>query len=156
MNSCPCGYSGHPQKECRCTEQQIQRYRRKISGPLLDRFDLHIEVPAISLNELQNGRVEEGSAQVRARVAQARELAVGRAGCCNQWLEGNALANFCELQAGEKSMLENALQKLGMSARAYHRVLKVARTIADLGGSQRIASAHLMEALSFRMLDRQR
>ena len=154
MNPCPCGYSGHPQTACHCSQQQIARYRHKISGPLLDRFDLHVEVPAIRISDLHGEENQTSSAEVRARVAKARSLAIQRSGSSNQRLQGKLLEKHCPLQQADKLMLESALQKLGMSARAYHRILKVARTIADLGQSESITSAHLLEALSFRMLDR--
>ncbi len=156
MNPCPCGYAGHPQIACQCTEQQVQRYRQKISGPLLDRFDLHIEVPAIGLRELQMQGATDTTEQVRTRVEQARGAAVERSGAANQYLSGGALEQFCALEEADRLMLEQALQKLGMSARAYHRVLRVARTIADLSGVEKISSAHLLESLSFRALDRRR
>jgi len=154
MNPCPCGYAGHPQHECGCTDFQVQRYRQKISGPLLDRFDIHVEVPALEISELQHASRSETSAQVRARVISARASAIKRSGVTNQQLQGKALEQFCELQTDDKSMLEGALQQLGMSARSYYRLLKVARTLADLSGAEAIASVHLLEALSMRALDR--
>ena len=155
MNPCPCGYSGHPQIACRCSDSQKQRYRQKISGPLLDRFDLHIEVPSIKISELQSGKKEEPSSEVKKRVLSAREIAQQRNGYSNQYLQGDDFANHCYLADNLKALLDQALQKLGMSARAYHRILRVARTLADLQDSSQIQSQHLMEALSFRMLDRQ-
>jgi len=156
MNPCPCGYSGHPQIACQCTEQQVQRYRQKISGPLLDRFDLHIEVPALGLRELHHAKPEEASVLIGGRVERARALAVARYGSANQYLSGACLEQACRLEDADRLMLEQALQKLGMSARAYHRVLRVARTIADLAGCDQIQTAHLLESLSFRVLDRRK
>ncbi|OZG74275.1 ATP-dependent protease [Hahella sp. CCB-MM4] len=156
MNPCPCGYAGHPQIACQCSEQQVQRYRQKISGPLLDRFDLHIEVPAVGLRELQLQGAVDSTVEIRHRVKKAREVAIGRNGGANQHLSGAALERACCLSEADRMMLEQALQKLGMSARAYHRVLRVARTIADLAGADNITSAHLLESLSFRALDRRR
>ncbi len=154
MNPCPCGYAGHPQMECKCTEAQIVRYRQKISGPLLDRFDMHLEVPAVPLSDLQVKRSEEPSAEIKERVIAARRRAVGRSGMANQNLQGDALEQACRLSHAEREMLDQSLQKLGMSARAYHRVLRVARTLADLQGQESIQVPHLLEALSLRMLDR--
>jgi len=154
MNPCPCGYSGHAQTECQCTEQQILRYRQKISGPLLDRFDLHVEVPAIRISDLHDDVQQESSETVKLRVKTARSLALARSGGSNHQLQGKMLDQHCPLSKQDKIMLENALQKLGMSARAYHRIVKVARTISDLQGAENIATAHLLEALSFRMMDR--
>ncbi|WLQ13673.1 YifB family Mg chelatase-like AAA ATPase [Hahella aquimaris] len=156
MNPCPCGYSGHPEVACKCTEMQVSRYRQKISGPLLDRFDLHVEVPAVSINELQRAARSESSAQIASRVNAARQAQLARAGCANQYLQGESLEQHCQLGEKERQLLERALQRLGLSARAYHRVLRVARTIADLSGSPHIQAAHLLESLSFRALDRRR
>ncbi len=156
MNPCPCGYSGHPQIACQCSEQQVQRYRQKISGPLLDRFDLHIEVPAMGLRELNQAKAEETSELIGERVERARARAIARQGSANQYLSGTALEHTCRLDEADRLMLEQALQKLGMSARAYHRVLRVARTIADLAGCEAIQTAHLLESLSFRVLDRRK
>ncbi|ABC33013.1 predicted ATPase with chaperone activity [Hahella chejuensis KCTC 2396] len=156
MKPCPCGYSGHPEVACKCTEIQVSRYRQKISGPLLDRFDLHVEVPAVAINELQRAARSESSAQIASRVNAARQAQLARSGCANQYLQGEPLEQHCQLGEKERQLLERALQRLGLSARAYHRVLRVARTIADLSGSPHIQAAHLLESLSFRALDRRR
>ncbi|MDG9667093.1 ATP-binding protein [Hahella sp. CR1] len=156
MKPCPCGYSGHPEVSCKCTEVQVSRYRQKISGPLLDRFDLHVEVPAVAINELQRAARSESSAQIASRVNAARQAQLARAGCANQYLQGESLEQHCQLGEKERQLLERALQRLGLSARAYHRVLRVARTIADLSSSPNIQAAHLLESLSFRALDRRR
>lgn len=155
MNPCPCGYNGHPTLECQCTPQQVMRYRGKVSGPLLDRFDLHVEVP------VQNGEVlmqrqqdGESSEVVRARVAEARERQLRR-GSINASLAGAPLREHCRLGAESEALLSGALEKLGLSARALHRILRVARTLADLEGCERIANGHLVEALGYRKLDRQ-
>lgn len=154
MNPCPCGYAGHPQIPCQCTDQAKARYRNKISGPLLDRFDLHVEVPAMSISELQSEATGEQSGTIRKRVIAARALAERRQGVSNQRLQNEALARMCALSEENRALLDGALQKLGMSARAYHRVLRVARTIADLQLEETIRSTHLLEALSLRSLDR--
>ncbi|MFI5334634.1 MAG: YifB family Mg chelatase-like AAA ATPase [Chlamydiales bacterium] len=152
MNPCPCGYLGHPQKPCRDTPLQIERYRSKISGPLLDRIDMHIEVPPISFSELSSERLGESTAQVRRRVEEARAIQKQRfqSEKCNGEMSTNELKQFCALDATSQSLIRQAVDKMGLSARAYSRILKVARTIADLDGGKAIASNHLMEALSFR------
>lgn len=155
MNPCPCGYNGHPTMECQCTPQQVMRYRGKVSGPLLDRFDLHVEVPVqgseVLMQRQQDG---ESSAVVRARVAEARDRQLQR-GVVNASLAGAALHTHCRLDSQGEALLSGALEKLGLSARALHRILRVARTLADLDGCERIASGHLVEALGYRKLDRQ-
>ncbi len=155
MNPCPCGYNGHPTIECQCTPQQVMRYRGKVSGPLLDRFDLHVEVPVqgseVLMQRQQDG---ESSALVRARVAEARDRQLRR-GAVNASLAGAALHTHCRLDRQGETLLSGALEKLGLSARALHRILRVARTLADLDGCERIASGHLVEALGYRQLDRQ-
>ncbi|HET8801030.1 MAG TPA: YifB family Mg chelatase-like AAA ATPase [Marinobacter sp.] len=155
MNPCPCGYSGHPTIECQCTPQQVMRYRSKISGPLLDRFDLHVEVPVQGGEILmQQGGDGESSATVRERVAIARKRQVARR-CVNAALAGRALHEACRLDREGERLLSGALEKLGLSARALHRILRVARTLADLDGQEHLANSHLVEALGYRQLDRQ-
>lgn len=154
MNPCPCGYQGHPRIPCTDTEQQVRRYRQKISGPLLDRIDLHVEVPVLSSQELQEAEAGESSAQVRARVVAARELQLRRQGKANQDLSGRELESYCRLGSAERRLLESAMNRLALSARAYHRILRVARTLADLAGLEQPQGAQLMEALGFRSLDR--
>jgi magnesium chelatase family protein len=155
MNPCPCGYLGDPGGRCRCTAEQVARYRARISGPLLDRIDLHVEVPRLPPEQLSApAPPAEPSAAVRARVAAARERAMGRAGKPNRDLGPRELDRFCVLDEGGRRLLNQALQRLGLSARAYHRVLKVARTIADLAGEACIGTAHLSEAIGYRRLDR--
>lgn len=155
MNPCPCGYSGHPSIECQCTPSQVMRYRSKISGPLLDRFDLHVEVPLQSGEVLiQSGAEEESSASVRARVegARARQLERGQ---LNALLSGRALQDACSLDSDSERMLAGSMERLGLSARALHRILRLARTLADLQTADTVSYAHLVEALSYRQLDRQ-
>ncbi|UPG86060.1 YifB family Mg chelatase-like AAA ATPase [Luteibacter aegosomatis] len=153
MNPCPCGYSGDPQHACRCTPDQVQRYRSRISGPLLDRIDLCVEVPRVPISALLAAAspFDEDSATVRARVVNAREKALLRAGQSNAELSVVNLERDCALPPSEKTWLEAALDKLGASARAYHRILRVARTIADLeGGAGCVEQQHLAEALHYR------
>lgn len=155
MNPCPCGYSGHPTIECQCTPQQVMRYRSKISGPLLDRFDLHVEVPVQRGDVLMAaGGDGEDSATVRQRVMAARQHQAPR-GVLNAALAGRELHAACALDRQGEQLLSSAMEKLGLSARALHRILRVARTLADLEGCERLSHAHLVEALGYRNLDRQ-
>ena len=156
MNPCPCGYLGDVSGRCRCSAEQVQRYRARVSGPLLDRIDLHIEVPRPppAALQAQNAREGETSRCVCARVTVARERQLQRAGVPNGALNNRQMEKSCRLSASDQRLLEQAMERLRLSARAYHRVLKVARTIADLAGSDHIASPHLTEALSYRRLDR--
>lgn len=155
MNPCPCGYSGHPSIECQCTPQQVARYRSKISGPLLDRFDLHVEVPVQGGDVLmQPGGDGEASATVRERVLIARARQSER-GCLNASLSGRDLQAACRLDRQGELLLSGAMEKLGLSARALHRILRVARTLADLEGCEDLGQSHLVEALGYRQLDRQ-
>ncbi len=159
MNPCPCGYSGHPPNiECQCTPAQVMRYRAKISGgPLLDRFDLHVEVPVQSGEVLlgSGGASGESSASVRARVLAARARQEAR-GMLNSGLSGALLDQACRLDAASERLLTRAMERLGgLSARALHRILRLARTLADLKGAEHLSQSHLMEALGYRQLDRQ-
>lgn len=155
MNPCPCGYLGHPTIECQCTPAQVLRYRAKISGPLLDRFDLHVEVPVQSGEVLmQRGGDGESSAVVRERVKSARKRQLLR-GVVNSALSGNQLHEYCRVDAASETMLSAAMERLGLSARALHRILRVARTLADLEAQEHIGRGHLVEALGYRKLDRQ-
>ena len=155
MNPCPCGYAGDRSGRCRCTPDQIHRYRDRLSGPLLDRIDLHLTVPALPvrdlLTELPGG---ESSASVRERVSAARLLQLQRTGKPNRDLTPRELQRHAALAPAEQARLASALERLGLSARAYHRILRVARTIADLAGSETILTEHLSEAISYRLLDR--
>ncbi|PTQ91165.1 YifB family Mg chelatase-like AAA ATPase [Agitococcus lubricus] len=155
MNPCPCGFLGDGSSRCRCTVEQIGRYRAKLSGPLLDRIDLHIEVPAITTTQLRETQASESSAIVRQRVLGARAQQVARQGCTNQALTVRQLEQFCGLGAQENKLLDQAMQRLRLSARAYHRILRVARTIADLSQSDTILVPHVTEAIGYRLLDRQ-
>jgi len=154
MNPCPCGYLGHPNGRCRCTPDQVARYRRKISGPLLDRIDLQIEVPDVPQEDLVGGAKGEPSSAVRERVAAARERQLSRQGKPNAALVAREMDRHCAPDARGATLLKQATGRLGLSARAYHRVLKVARTIADLVGTQRIAGADIAEAIQYRRFDR--
>lgn len=156
MNPCPCGYLGDTSSRCRCTGEQVARYRARISGPLLDRIDLHVEVPRVTAEQLNAPVASEGetSERVRARVEAARKRQIGRAGKPNQALAPGELDRDCPLDEAAQRLMSQAMQRLGLSARAYHRVLKVARTIADLAGSVEIETAHLSEAIGYRRLDR--
>jgi magnesium chelatase family protein len=154
MNPCPCGYQGHPTIDCQCSPMQVARYQARLSGPLLDRFDLHVEVPVQGGEVLmQSSSAVETSAQVRQRVVKVREGARGRGGA-NASLSGRALEQHCVVDDDSKGMLVAAMEKLGLSARALHRILRVARTIADLAGAEDIRREHLVEALGYRKLDR--
>ena len=158
MNPCPCGYAGDPQHTCRCSARQVQRYRGRISGPILDRIDLHIEVPAVRYSDLRAPRPGESSAVIRERVVRAREIQLARFGperiYCNALMKPRHVKRFCDIDGAGHGLLENAVQRLGLSARAYHRILKVARTIADLEEASAIAPHHLLEAIQYRSLDR--
>lgn len=156
MNPCPCGYLGDASGRCRCTSDQVQRYRSRISGPLLDRIDMHIEVPRVSHELLREGRPEgeETSATVRERVIAARRHAERRGQAGNAVLTAQQVKRHCRLDAAGQQLLERALIQLGLSHRAYHRILKIARTIADLADSPDIQMPHLSEAISYRRLDR--
>lgn len=159
VNPCPCGYYSSPTHECSCTVPQIQRYRSKISGPLLDRIDIHIEVPAVKFKELTGEAMGETSERIRERVKQAREVQTqrfrGRKGIyCNAHMGSKDIRRYCAIDSGGTALLSTAISRLGLSARAYDRILKVARTIADLDGRTAIRPAHLSEAIQYRSLDR--
>ncbi len=158
MNPCPCGYLGDTRHECRCTPTQVQRYRARISGPLLDRIDLHIEAPALSIGELRTSAPGETSAAIRARVQQARELQIkrfsGTRTSCNARMGHRETRQYCGITNELGNLLQQAMEQLSLSARAYDRILKVARTIADLAGADQIAAPHLLEAIQYRSLDR--
>jgi len=158
MNPCPCGYLGDAKHECRCAPAQIQRYRARISGPLLDRIDLHVEAPALSIGELRDETGGESSAGIRARVEAARQRQLSRFWgtriTANARMPVSQLKKYCALEAKLGDLLQQAMEQLSLSARAYDRILKVARTIADLAGAERIAAPHLLEAIQYRSLDR--
>jgi len=150
MNPCPCGYAGDASGRCRCTPDVIARYRARLSGPLLDRIDLKLEMPRVAHAELRDGAAGEHSTTVRARVAGARVRQLQRAGKPNAWLGNREVERDCALDANLHALLDRAVERLGLSARAYHRVLRVARTLADLAGSERIDAVHLAEAIQYR------
>ncbi len=158
MNPCPCGFAGDPSTPCRCSALEIQRYRSRISGPILDRIDLHVDVPAVKVEDLHGQQQTESSHQVRARVMAARERQ--RARFEHRGIFANAamgpkdVERHCVLDSHGERLLQEAIAALHLSARAYHRILKVARTIADLEGSERIAPHHVLEAIQYRTLDR--
>ena len=156
---CFCGNFTDPSKECTCTPLQIQKYMSKISGPLLDRIDLHIEVPAVKYKELSSKESGESSEKIRTRVMQAREIQVnrfkGRKGLyANADMQSKDIREYCKLDAAGEELLKMAITKLGLSARAYDRILKVGRTIADMAGSTDIRPEHVSEAIQYRSLDR--
>ena len=150
MNPCPCGYLGDPGGRCRCTPDQIQRYRNKLSGPLLDRIDLHLTVAREATSLSATPMVSESSATVASRVARARQIQQERQGCANAFLDLTGLRSHCVLNAEDQQWLERACERLGLSLRAAHRILKVARTLADLEETTAIARQHLAEALQYR------
>jgi magnesium chelatase family protein len=160
MNPCPCGNYGDPVKPCTCTESAVSRYQRRISGPLLDRIDLFVEVPRVDYEKLSSLAPAESSAAVRDRVEQARQLQTrrldGRAAQSNAEMSPADVRDFCQTQLNEqsRSFLKLATSQLSLSARAFHRILKVARTIADLSGSENIATAHVAEAVQYRQRSR--
>ena len=154
MNPCPCGHLGDPASSCRCTPDRIAAYRSRISGPLLDRIDLHVEVPRVSTTDIARAEPAEPSAAVAARVAVARARQLERQGRANARLEGSSVARLVRADAAALALLASAMQRLALSARAYHRVLRVARTIADLAGSATVGTEHVAEAITLRQLDR--
>jgi magnesium chelatase family protein len=155
MNPCPCGWYGDPVKECTCSNAMVSRYQKRISGPLLDRIDIHIEVPRVEYEKLSDERLGEPSAAIQARVEAARERQRQRFGAGSGLLSNADMGpaevrDHCPVDDAGRSLLRAAMQQLHMSARAYHRILKLARTIADLAGSEEIETAHLAEAIQYR------
>lgn len=160
MNPCPCGYYNHPEKECVCAPGVVQRYLSRISGPLLDRIDLHVEVVPVSFDEMTANRKSESSAEIRERVVKARAKQTERFKSypniyCNAMMPSNLVKEICNVGESGRVLLKNAMERLGLSARAYDRILKVSRTIADLAGSDEIKTEHLAEAIQYRSLDRE-
>ena len=158
MNPCPCGYFGSKEKECTCSQNQILRYISKISGPLLDRIDIHIEVTPVKYQNLENSSNEEGSEEIKKRVNKARNIQYERYKehgiFSNSELTPGLMEKYCKLDKQGKEILKMAFNKLGLSARAYGRILKLARTIADLEQKEKIESFHIAEAIQYRSLDR--
>ena len=158
MNPCPCGFFGHPTKMCTCTQNIVHKYLNKISGPMLDRLDIHVEVPPVDYASLNSTDQCETSAQIRERVNKARKIQLERYKgtdiTCNARLTPSMLKKYCILSQDAQNYLKLSFDKLGMSARAYDRILKVARTVADLQGSDIIEKKHIFTAVSFRSLDR--
>jgi magnesium chelatase family protein len=158
MNPCPCGFYTDPNRECTCTMPQILRYRSKISGPLMDRIDLHVEVPAVKYRDLTGETSGEDSESIKTRVNKARDVQrerfTGKKIYSNARMTSRHLKKYCQIGENSKNLLEQAIDKLGLSARAYTRILKIARTIADLEGVEDIATHHISEAIQYRSLDR--
>ncbi|MFH1846602.1 MAG: ATP-binding protein, partial [Candidatus Omnitrophota bacterium] len=157
---CPCGYFTDPHKNCQCTSHQIQRYLSKISGPLLDRIDIHIEVPRLNYEKLSQKRTGESSTPIKERVIKSRLIQQQRLKhesltlSCNSRMNSKELENFCNLTKESESLLKTAILELGISARAYDKILRISRTIADMDGSEIIQTHHLSEAIGYRCLDR--
>ncbi len=158
MNPCPCGYRTHPDKECTCSAASVQRYAGKISGPLLDRIDIHIEVMPVDIESMTSRREGESSSDIRARVVKARERQSeryqGTAVHCNAMMTPAMMEEYCQMDSATISHLRQAMEKLGLSARAYDRIVRVARTIADLVGEEKIRENHIAEAICYRSIDR--
>lgn len=155
MNPCPCGYLSHPNGRCHCTADQVQRYRSRISGPLLDRIDMHIEVPPVPLKEIQSASIEEETSEtVRQRVVKAHQRQLQRSQHVNALMNTQDIKRFCQLDKSATLLLEQAVTALGLSARSHNRILKVARTIADLKNEDNISKHHISEAIGYRRLDR--
>jgi len=160
MNPCPCGYYNHPEKECSCISGSVKKYINRISGPLMDRIDIHIEVVPVPFQELSSSRVSESSEKIRARVVQARKIqqeryAKTKGVYCNAQISSKQIKTYCQLSDGSKSLLKVAMERLNLSARAYDRILKVSRTIADLDNQENICVEHIAEAIQYRSLDRE-
>ena len=158
MNPCPCGLYGHPTRECTCPSGAAARYLAKVSGPVLDRLDIHIEVPPVDFQKLSDTEKSECSADIRKRVNKARKIQQkrleGTAAACNGHMDASLTQEFCRPTASALKLLERAFDTLGLSARAYDKILRVARTVADLDGSDEIDFPHVAEAIQYRSLDR--
>jgi magnesium chelatase family protein len=160
MNPCPCGYFNHPTKDCTCGQEVVKRYLNKISGPLLDRIDLHIEVSPVAFEDIRSPEIAEASEAIRARVMEARKLQQFRFKDspkihANAGMSSQQVGKFCPLSPDVEQLLQQAMNRLRLSARAYERILKVARTIADLAGQEEIDQRHMAEAITYRNLDRE-
>ena len=158
MNPCPCGYLGDPKRECHCTYLQIQRYRSKISGPLMDRIDIHMEVPPVRYRDLSSAGVGETSAEILQRIKKARRIQEARFARMkvhvNAGMNSRHIRRFCTLDRESGDLLEQAMDRFGLSARAHSRILKISRTIADLEGTPEVGANHVAEAIQYRSLDR--
>lgn len=152
---CPCGYYGDKLRECQCTQQQIQRYKAKVSGPLLDRIDLHLEVSAVPFTEINDERQGETSARIKKRVDDTRKRQTERYRShgsihCNAQMGPREIEKYCQLDQASMNLLERSVEKLGLSARGYHRILKIARTIADMDNRKELQLSHVAEAVQYR------
>jgi len=158
MNPCPCGYLGDPTHECSCNQGQIDRYLGKISGPLLNRIDIQLEVSPVKYDDLNDKRIEETSIEIKKRIIKARKIQEERYSgigiMTNSELSGKSIAKYCKINKESELLLKNAFETLSLSARAYNKILKVARTIADLAESDNIETKHLAETIQYRSLDR--
>ena len=158
MNPCPCGYYGHPGRKCICSKHQVEHYLNKISGPLLDRFDIHLEVAPVEFADLSSAEKEEPSASIRQRVQAARDIQnkryEGTGITCNARITPEIIHEVCAMTDAAEKMLEGIFDKMGLSARAYEKILKVARTVADMDGAEVIDKAHIAQAVQYRSLDR--
>eukprot|EP00913_Durusdinium_trenchii_P008898 g8364.t1 len=158
MNPCPCGYRGDPKRQCKCNPLQIERYLARISGPLLDRIDIHVEVPPVPFRELSNDTTGTNSEQMRAQVVVARDVQrkrfAGRPMTLNGKMTPRDIRKYCKLESDAENLLKTAMEEMGLSARAHDKILRIGRTIADLEGSDRISAGHLSEAINYRTLDR--
>ena len=158
MNPCPCGYFGHPTRKCICSPKQVSSYLSKVSGPLLDRFDIHLEVAPVEFADLSSTAKEESSASIRERVQKARDIQnerfKGTSITCNARITSDILHQVCPVTDEASKLLENVFDRLGLSARAYDRILKVARTVADMDGAKVIDKKHIAMAVQYRSLDR--
>ena len=157
MNPCRCGWYGHPSGRCTCTDAAVQKYVARISGPLLDRIDLHVRVPSVEYEAMRRKSTPEDSATVRARVNAARVIQqkrfAGTSVSCNAYMTPGMIAEYCTLDEAGERLMKNAFEKMGLTARSHDRILRVARTIADLDGAEQIESIHLAEAIQYRNTD---